>query len=331
MYLAPILAAFATLVICLFARPLAVRLKVMDVPDAVRKHHAAPTPLIGGLAIVLPMIGVAVFFAVDSGSGIFVRLIISIGVSFLIGYADDRFDVSPAIRLFMAFALCLGVFSGDSNLIIGILHSSYDGFSLSLSSWAWPFTLIATVGFIYAFNMTDGIDGLAIGQGLIWTILLLLVGNGELNWFLITLAAVLAVTLLFNLKKKLFLGDSGAYALSIIFGITIIYFYNHTVGMKADMVVVWLLFPVLDCLRLILTRLARRVSPLSADNNHLHHYLLLLLPKALVVPAILAVIAVAGLLTIFLPELTLVWLGASLAVYFSVVLAAEHKRRTMCP
>lgn len=330
MYLAPILAALATLIICLFAKPLAVSLKVVDLPDGERKHHSLPTPLIGGLAIAVPMTAVSIFFYTgDGASSIFIRLVISILIAFLIGFADDRLDISPAIRLFLAFALCLGVFSGDSNLIIGILHSSYEGYSFSLRSWAWPFTLIATVGFIYAFNMTDGMDGLAIGQGLIWTVLLLLVGSGELNWFLISLGAVLIVTFGFNISKKLFLGDSGAYALSIMFGIVIIYTYNHASGLRADMVAVWLMFPVLDCLRLILTRIARRVSPLSADNNHLHHYLMELMPKPMVVPAILSVVAASGLLTIFLTDQTLIWLAICMVLYFAVVLAAARKRKTM--
>jgi len=329
MYVAPILAALATLAICLLAKPLAMKLRIMDVPDGVRKRHKAPTPLIGGLAIAVPMVGMGLFLSMSDGdSGFFVRLSIAIAVAFLIGFADDRHDLSPTLRLFLSFALCLGVFSGDSQLIIGILHSSWEHYSLSLGSWAWPFTMVATVGFVYAFNMTDGMDGLAIGQGLIWTILLLLTNLGELDWYLITLAAALAVTFWFNLAKKLFLGDSGAYALSIIFGLMIIYNYNHTPNLKADTIVVWLLFPVLDCLRLILMRVATRVSPLTPDNNHFHHYLSTLLPHAFVVPAILSVISAGGILTVFMPEQTLIWLGISFAIYAIVILIVNIKRRS---
>ncbi len=329
MYLAPILAALATLAICLYARPLAEKFRVMDVPDGIRKRHEKPMPLIGGLAITLPMLGMGLFLSMTEGdSGFYLRLSISIIVAFLIGFADDRHDLSPALRLFLSFALCLGIFSGDSKLIIGILHSSYDHYSLGLKSWAWPFTLIATVGFVYAFNMTDGMDGLAIGQGLIWTVLLLLTNLGELDWYLITLASVLAVTFWFNMTKKLFLGDSGAYALSIIFGLMIIYTYNHTPNLKADKIVVWLLIPVLDCLRLILMRISKRASPLTPDNNHLHHYLATLMPRVFVVPSILAVIAASGLLTVLMPDQTLVWLGITVAIYVIVILIVNIKSRS---
>jgi len=93
------------------------------------------------------------------------------------------------------------------------------------------------------------------------------------------------------------------------------------------MIFVWLLIPVLDCLRLILTRIARHVSPLAPDNNHLHHYLSELVPSVFVVPMMLVFIACGGLLTILLPDQTIIWLAVSIAVYFAVIGTAARKRR----
>ena len=98
-------------------------------------------------------------------------------------------------------------------------------------------------------------------------------------------------------------------------------------GFKADTIVVWLLVPVLDCLRLILTRITKGVSPITPDNNHLHHKLSLLLPNAFVVPAILTLIACGGILTIILPEQTIIWFAITLAIYFIVIVTAERKQR----
>ena len=121
----------------------------MDYPDGIRKHHEKPTPLIGVLAITVPMLGIGIFLSLSDGNaGLYIRLSISIFIAFIIGFADDRHDLSPALRLFLTFALCLGVFSGDSQLIIGILHSSYENFYFRLRSFAWPFTLVSTVGFV---------------------------------------------------------------------------------------------------------------------------------------------------------------------------------------
>ena len=327
MYLVPILASLMTLIICMYAQPLALIFKVMDFPDSNRKQHQFPTPLIGGLAIALPITGTAIFLAITTElQGFYIALSIATLIAFLIGFADDRFDLSPTIRLFLSFILCLGIFSGDLGLIVGVLHTSFESNLISLRSWGGPLTLLAVVGFIYAFNMTDGLDGLAIGQALIWSILLLIIGSHELNWFLITLAAILIITLYFNLTKRLFLGDSGAYAISIIFAIMFIYSYNNVTFVTADMVLLWVLIPVFDCLRLLITRVARGTSPLSPDNNHLHHYLARLLPHSIVVPTILTFIATGGLLTILFSEKAYIWLGVSALLYFTTIVLAEKKR-----
>ena len=48
-------AALLSMAICLFAVPIAQRLKVIDFPDKGRKVHPGPTPLVGGIAIMAPL------------------------------------------------------------------------------------------------------------------------------------------------------------------------------------------------------------------------------------------------------------------------------------
>lgn len=70
------------------------------------------------------------------------------------------------------------------------------------------------------------------------------------------MAAALAVTLVFNLRGRLFLGDSGSYALSFVVAMLAIYTYD--VGftrLPADLVALWFLIPVVDCLRLMAKRM----------------------------------------------------------------------------
>jgi UDP-N-acetylmuramyl pentapeptide phosphotransferase/UDP-N-acetylglucosamine-1-phosphate transferase len=49
------LVVLLTVVICLFAGPISHRLGVVDMPDGDRKHHPEPTPMVGGIAIMLPL------------------------------------------------------------------------------------------------------------------------------------------------------------------------------------------------------------------------------------------------------------------------------------
>ena len=96
----------------------------------------------------------------------------------------------------------------------------------------------------------------------------------------------LLVTLIFNLRGKLFLGDSGTYATSLTIGLLTVYTYNMTDGrLYADAVVAWFIVPVIDCLRLMAVRALQRRSPMSPDTNHLHHRLQRLIPKRWVVPS----------------------------------------------
>ena len=84
------------------------------------------------------------------------------------------------------------------------------------------------------------------------------------------LAICIFVTMIFNLRGALFLGDSGAYASGMAISLLTIYVYNTTNGtLHADVVVVWFIVPVLDCLRLIVTRISAKCSlhaPLQGPN-----------------------------------------------------------------
>lgn len=329
MYLIPVLASILTGVVCFFAWPLGKTLKVIDFPDNERKRHEIPTPLIGGLAIVLPLLGTGIFLCLNSSqSEIFIAICIAIAGAFIIGYLDDRYDVSPTVRLFLTFILCLGFLSNDPQLIVGILHFSIDNYSLSVGRWAWPLTLLSVIGFIYSFNMTDGMNGLAIGQALIWSILLGALSHGDLQWFLITSASILTVAFYFNIRGKLFLGDSGAYALSAMFAVIMIHSYMTIPVLKFDMIIIWTLIPIIDCCRLIVMRIARGASPLSPDENHFHHLLSCIFPNKFTVPVILGFLACGGGLTITYPQQTIIWLGISLAMYFLVIIVATKKRRS---
>jgi len=328
MYLAPALASILTGIVCLFAWPLGKSLNVLDFPDNKRKRHKVPTPLIGGLAIVAPLLGTGIYLCLNSTqSQIFIAICIAIAGAFIIGFLDDKYDVSPAVRLFLTFILCIGFLSNHPQLIVGILHFSIDNYSLSVGRWAWPLTLLSVLGFIYSFNMTDGMNGLAIGQALIWSVLLCVLSNGDIQWFLITSACVLSVAFYFNIRGKVFLGDSGAYALSAMFAVIMIHSYMEVPSFKFDIIIIWTLIPIVDCCRLIITRIASGTSPLSPDENHFHHLLSTILPSNLTVPTILASLACAGALTITLPEHTILWLGISLALYILVLIITAIKRQ----
>jgi UDP-GlcNAc:undecaprenyl-phosphate GlcNAc-1-phosphate transferase len=143
----------------------------------------------------------------------------------------------------------------------------------AVSPWA-AFVLIAIgmTGFVNAVNMADGQDGCVAGMFVIWSSCIVLAGGHTVA----NLAAVLLVTslavLAFNLRGQVFLGGAGAYGVTFVFGLLILRLHNYW-DVTAETVIVWFFVPVVDCLRLLITRPLKGVSPLKGDRNHFHHRL----------------------------------------------------------
>jgi len=176
--------------------------------------------------------------------------------------------------------------------------------------------------------MADGKNGLAPGICLIWTMFISLYAPAHLQPLIATLLVCLAVVFAFNLAGRLFLGDSGVYALSVLVGVLAI----HTFGLQfailpADVVALWFLIPVLDCLRLIVARMSAGASPFRGDRNHLHHYITNLMPWRYGLLLYLGLVAAPGALAYFKPEYTIVWGVFAASSYLAILGLGTRQRR----
>ena len=70
------------------------------------------------------------------------------------------------------------------------------------------------------------------------------------------------------------MGDSGTYLISFILGYMSIKFYNNQDIVFADEIVLVMLIPGLDLMRLFFFRILQKRHPFSPDRQHLHHYVL---------------------------------------------------------
>lgn len=262
----------------LLSRP-ARRLGLVDRPGG-RKDHVGDVPLVGGMAIALG------FFAVWGIAGApqgwpFLAAILAM---LALGAMDDLHFLSTGLRLFVQITVALFC------VLVGGIVLPHIGNVLGTGAFelgwaAAPFTVLCLVGLMNAVNMSDGLDGLAGGMVAAMLILLLVTGAiaGHVQALLTPalLLGAVAGFLVWNFPRLgarpgyVFLGDAGSMALAVAVGwLAIELAFGH--GERVPpMVFAWILaLPVIETVVLMIRRLMRLQSPLRADREHLHHYLL---------------------------------------------------------
>jgi len=277
----PVAVAFVvTMIATVSLRGLGHRLGLVDRPGG-RKRHEGIVPVVGGFA---RLVGLCAAFGVASDwhkPGLF---LVCCAALVVFGALDDRFQLSPSLRLLVqSFVAGLAALGG------GILATTL-GDPLGLgpimlpTPWAEVATFLLIVGAINAFNMVDGVDGLAgimaaaafmfltlvsAIEGLVTPFLLASVGFGMVCGFLVFNAPTLR-----NRALRCFMGDSGSTLLGFVLAWLCLEVSQSGRSSMTPMAVLWFVaLPVYELLWTILRRAARGRSPLSADRGHFHHRL----------------------------------------------------------
>ncbi len=322
-------AAVVALAVCWKADALGRALGVMDAPDGGRKRHSRPTPMVGGVALVVPLVVVAWVQSAGAAVGdVYIAIALAVTTFFLIGFIDDRRHIRPLYRLTLSFATVVATVWLVPELRVGFFRFSFAPVAIFLTTgWGVAFTAVCLVGLQNAVNMADGRNGVAMGCLLIWSVLLMPYASPHMVPVLGAMVGVLAVLLVFNLSGKVFLGDSGAYAGSIAIGLLSVRAYGVGFAeLHADVVAIWFLVPVIDALRVMLIRMLKGQSPFSPDSRHFHHKLDALMPWRWGLVVYLALVAVPGTLAALYPAQTLFWAMGTLGVYGSILAAAAFNR-----
>ncbi len=148
-------------------RILARRMGAVVRPDA-RRVHEAPTPTLGGLAMLGGvLVGLTVAWQLDDFAAVFASsteplgLALSAAVMFGVGMIDDLRDVSPPAKLSgQVLAASILVLSGVSILVFRI---PFGGLVILSPDLSYLMSVIWVVGMANAVNFIDGLDGLAAG------------------------------------------------------------------------------------------------------------------------------------------------------------------------
>lgn len=276
---------------------LAKRKRLFDLPDNDRKIHKKVIPNLGGIGIFFSTIIVASIFinpqldnTIPTAFNHWYPLMIAASlILFIIGIKDDIITLTPA-KKFMAqiAASIIMVFLADVRL-----HSLQGMFGIyELPYWiSVGFSIVGCIFVTNAFNLIDGIDGLAgcISAlcALSLGVFLALEGNFNTAYFSFALFGALIGFLRYNIAPaKIFMGDSGSlfsgFSISILGiqfinsfrGDTLLTSFIHGPQGALLLALAILFIPVFDSFRVFITRIAKGQHPFKADKIHLHHYLL---------------------------------------------------------
>lgn len=319
-----------------YAYPIGRALRVLDYPDPVggRKRHDNVTPLVGGVAVAFILTLVLAYLTFDllrsnSSEAIVAAWLSVVAVGmFLVGYTDDRLHLSPVPRLVVTIALFFAASTYIPVFKLEFLYFAFIDNVQFLGPVATLFTILCLVGLVNAINMADGKNGLVVGLSIIWTLMIILNMSSQLLPAFVALLAGLVVLFIFNWKGKLFLGDAGSYGLAGFIGLSSVYAYNMGFSdMGAEQIVLWFLVPVLDCLRLMVSRVLVGRSPFSGDRNHLHHFLALKYGWTRGIALYLGMVAIPSLAAWLAPQLTVFMIALVSLIYATFTISVRMEMR----
>ncbi len=288
-YMPFILSFLTAFVITLLLIPLIIKLshkyQLVDKPDQ-RKVHKAPIPTLGGIGFFAGFIGIALIWMILRGRLADFVMLGGLVTLFTMGIFDDMLDLRASLKFLIQIgvALIISYFGFRITTLNGVF-GIYE-----MPVWAqYAFSVFLITGLINAFNLIDGIDGLAGGLAFINSLVLgsiLILQNNILFALLaFTFAGALLGFLKYNFNPaKIFMGDTGSLVIGFLmafFGIVVISGekIESAEALKLSsgftiIVVGTLLLPVYDTLRVFSERILKKSSPFKPDRTHVHHLLI---------------------------------------------------------
>lgn len=270
---------------------LAISKRLFDMPDNGRKVHTRIVPYLGGVAIFGSAFITSVLLLDHTGFEKWSYVRAATLLLFFIGIKDDISDLKAMHKLVVQLlAAVIVVVMAD--IRVGNFYGLFGMHELPL--WfSYIFSVIGIAFVANAFNLIDGVDGLAGSVGtfaaLVFGLFFAAAGQSQYAVLSFTLFGAIVGFLVYNkAPASIFMGDTGSLFIGFMLAVLSIcfvnsqpvyYFLSHSggivqPGMKFIIVLAALFIPVFDTLRVFAMRALKGHSPFRADRNHLHHYLL---------------------------------------------------------
>jgi UDP-GlcNAc:undecaprenyl-phosphate/decaprenyl-phosphate GlcNAc-1-phosphate transferase len=261
--------ALAALIFTPVAISIARRTDFQDRPREYRKH-AAPTPFLGGAAVVAAFFVAAIAARTAFTSSTAVLLLCTLGM-WAIGTLDDRYAVAPQWRVLAEGGAAAALFAAG-----GGWHLPAGGTLDLVLSVLW------VIGLVNAFNLMDNLDGACGTVGTVSALgigtLAAIQGDPTRAGMAFGLAGACAGFLRFNLAKpsQIFLGDGGSMPIGfLVAALAMATSRSMTIGNPAFLALALMAgVVILDTTLVSVSRSRRGVSLLTGGRDHLTHRLL---------------------------------------------------------
>src|SRR5713226_2445584 len=258
----------------------------VSIPSSDRHVHTRPIPRLGGVAIFLTlwcMVLLAHWLPGHFGTREFplphftLKILGPATIIFLLGLIDDFCGVSAYVKFAVqagaaVLLFCNGLGISQLSILAGHPH------------WGWlvglPLTILWVLWITNAFNLIDGLDGLAAGSALFSSLVTCIVAilfHGEGILFLtLALAGAIAGFLRYNFNPaSIFLGDSGSLLIGFLLSaIALAGSQKSSIIVAVAIPIVCLGLPILEVAVAVSRRFLGRKRLFDPDREHIHHKLL---------------------------------------------------------
>ena len=267
-----------TVSVMLALYPLAIRIGLVDRPGG-RKRHDGSVPIIGGLAM---FIGMAIGgFLIGLPAMGFISALVAGALLVATGAIDDSIALPTTTRVITQISVVLIMIYG-AGLQLADIGQPFGTGIISMGQFTVVFTIIVSLTIINAYNLVDGLDGIAGSMAAI-ALLSIAIVSGIDNIFgstaLVVVAAIVGFLVFnfpvtWNRSVRSFMGDAG----STLLGLSIVW-VTLGVAQGAERVIspvhcLWFAaVPVFDCLTCFVCRMLKKKSPLTPGRDHFHHSL----------------------------------------------------------
>ena len=302
------LAFLASLVGTPLLRRLWERFGFLDSAIAPGPHLRRPVPRLGGVVIYAAVVGALLALFLHSNVitqefrgalPAFWRLLGPATLILLVGVADDIWGMKAGVKFLAQVGAALWLISTG----VQILHLSLPWGQTFELGWLSPvLTLLWLVALTNAFNLIDGLDGLAAGVGFISASAIAVTAMMIDDKMVVVLCVALAGALLGFLRHNfnpatIFLGDSGSMFVGFVLAAgAVIWHQKSTTAIAVAAPLLAFALPMADTAVTVLRRTVRGQPIFVSDRHHIHHRLLALgLTSRRVVLLLYGVSAIAAL------------------------------------